>query len=190
MSLSPHDLQLQPAHTALAVVDIQERLLAAMPEETQERVVKNSRILIEGMGALEIPTLVTEQYPKGLGPTVQPLREVLGSDNAPLEKIEFDCACAEGFVERLHRHGARNVVLCGMEAHICVLQTALGLLRQRFNVWVAQDAIASRAKENHAAAERLLAQAGAVVAPTEAILFLLLGKAGSPAFKTISKLIR
>jgi len=190
MSHTAHDLQLDRRDTALVVIDIQERLFAAMDPAVQESVVQKTRILIEGARQVGVSILATEQYPKGLGPTVTPIREALGGDVEMLEKIEFNCGAADGFLGKLRERGIQKVVLCGMEAHICVLQTAAGLMREGFGVWVAEDAICSRFKANWKAGRRLAAEAGAVVAPVEAVLFMLLGKAGTPEFKAISKLVR
>lgn len=184
-------LTLDIRSTSLVLVDIQERLLAAMPESVQETLVTNATILTKGMRALDVPVVVTEQYPKGLGPTVPALSEALGLPAGGVagrvEKVEFDCTQASSFALPADR---KTAVLAGMEAHICVWQTAVGLLRQGFTVWVAEDAIASRKKANWRSAVRMLTEAGAVVAPTEAILFGLLKKAGGDAFKTISRLVR
>jgi nicotinamidase-related amidase len=179
-------LRLDRKETALLVIDIQEKLAAAMDDAARAGAVKNAGVLVSGMRALGVPVLYSEQYPQGLGPTVPELRSLLG-EAARLEKTEFDCTAAPGF--QLPK-GVRSVVLAGMEAHICVLQTAVGLRERGLDVWVAEDAVCSRAPRNYESALRLLERGGAVVAPTESILFGLLGKAGTPEFKTISKLVR
>lgn len=181
---------LQRKDTALAIIDIQDKLAAVMPPERMATVTRNARILAQGMQALGVPMLVTEQYPVGLGPTLAPLRDALDGTVQPIEKTVFDGTCADGFVPRLEARGTRAVVLAGMEAHICILQTATGLLRRGYCVWVAEDAICSRIDDNRLSAVRMLRDIGAVVAPTEAILFLMLGSASDPAFKTISRLVR
>lgn len=185
----PRSLLLTREGTAFVVIDVQDRLAAAMNEEELGEALANTRNLVLGGKALGIPVLLSEQYPKGLGPTVAPLREALGEAYRPIEKLEFDCARNAGFMDELRRLDVRTVVLAGMEAHVCVLQTAVGLL-EHYDVWVAQDAIVSRAHDNREAACRLMEQAGVVVAPTETILFWLLGKAGTPEFKTISQLVK
>ena len=179
--------RLDPADTAVVVIDVQERLAAAMRPQVLEDVVHHARVLVQGAQALEVPTLYTEQYPKGLGPTIGPLQELF-PNQAAIEKVCFDACDAEGFGAKLGSPG--TVILAGMEAHICVLQTALGLLREGRTVWVAQDTICSRRVANRQAAVRLLNEAGAIVAPTETILFLMVQTAGSPNFKAISALVR
>lgn len=176
--------------TALAIVDVQEKLAAVMPPERLATVIRNTRILAQGMQAVGVPVLMTEQYPRGLGPTVAGVREAFETPLQPLEKTAFDAACADGFVPKLEAWGTRSVVLAGMEAHICVLQSAVGLRRRGYHVWIAEDAICSRIDANREAALRLLAGLGAIVAPTEAILFLLIGGSSDPAFKTISRIVR
>lgn len=190
MTHPKHALHLASENTALVLIDFQERLAAAMPEKVRERAVHHTRILLAASRTLGLPVVVTEQYAKGLGPTMKELRDELGDRYDPIDKLEFDCSQAEGFQERLRATGRHEVILVGMEAHICVLQTAVGLLRAGYRVWVAQDAICSRAKHNWNAALRLLENEGAVVAPTETLLFLTMRRAGSPSFKAIIELIR
>ncbi len=186
--LQPSALRMDRQSTVLLVIDIQEKLAAAMDEEARHSALWRVSMLISGMQTLEVPVLYSEQYPQGLGTTVPEVRALLG-DAPRLEKMEFDCTAAPGF-DRMLPKSARSVVLCGMEAHICVLQTAVGLREQGLGVWVAEDAICSRTRRNQEATLRLLGQIGAVAAPTESILFSLLGKSGTPEFKAISKLIR
>lgn len=186
MTHSLDSFNLDPTHAALVVIDVQEKLLTAMHPQVQESVLLNAGRLIKGSRSLGVSAVVTEQYPKGLGHTAPSLLGALGDSVTPVEKIHFDCTGAETF----DLGEAKTAILCGMEAHICVLQTALGLRRAGLGVWVAQDAVCSRTQENWRAALRLMGEAGVVVAPTEAILFMMLGKAQGEAFKTISKLIR
>lgn len=194
-TVAPMDkLSLEADGVVLVVVDIQERLVAAMPEALGESCVQNAVRLVEGARLLGVPVMVTEQYPKGLGHTVAPLREALDrveDGTTPIEKVEFDaCRCA-GFADGIGALGdRRTVILSGMEAHICVWQTARGLLGQGLSVHVPFDATCSRNPENRRIAEGLWAQAGAVVTCTETVLFDLLGKAGGDAFKQISRLVR
>ena len=182
-------MQMRARTTALLVVDVQEKLASVMREEDRKKTVENARILIRGMQALDVPTMLTEQYPAGLGPTVGELRASLSEAVFPIEKTEFDCTAVEGFSENLPS-GTRSVVLCGMEAHICILQTAVGLLRGGYDVWVAGDAVCYRDPANKALALRAMEEAGVFVVPTESVLFWLLGKSGSTAFKEISRLIK
>jgi nicotinamidase-related amidase len=171
----------------LLVIDIQERLAVVMKDK--DRVVKNTQHLIELAKMTKMPVVVTEQYPKGLGRTVPELGSVL-PENAPIEKISFDCCGQSGFVEELKAHGKKTVIVTGMETHICVLQTALGLLRAGVNVHVVQDAVCSRTEENWRTGIEFMRDAGAVVTCTETVLFQLLKVAGTEEFKKISQRIR
>ena len=131
--------------TILLIVDIQEKLAAVMKE--RDKVVRNNLHLIELAKMIHMPVMVTEQYPKGLGPTVPEIREALPYYR-PIEKMTFDCCGQPPFLEELKAQKKRNVVLTGMETHICVLQTCIGLLKGGINVHVVQDAVCSRTKEN------------------------------------------
>jgi hypothetical protein len=153
--------------------------------------VKNTLILLETARLLGISVLATEQYPKGLGATVSPLGETLASLGVkPIEKMTFDACGEPAMDEELAKLAPRSVVLVGIEAHVCVFQTARELANRGIDVRVASDAVASR---NPAHCERGLAlseRAGAAVMPTESIVFDWLRRAGSDEFKAISKLVR
>jgi nicotinamidase-related amidase len=179
--------QLERDDAVLLVVDIQERLAVVMPE--RERVVANTGHLIAAAKLLGVPVLLTEQYPKGLGPTVPELRTALDPEPA-IVKMTFDCCGEPAFAPALEQTGRSTLIVCGMEAHICVLQTVLGLLEAGLAVHVAADAVCSRSPENARIALELLRDAGAVVTCTETVLFQLLGRAGTPEFKTIQARIR
>jgi len=183
-------MDLQPERSALVIVDIQERLAGAMPERERERCVKNAAILAEAAGLLGVPVLVSEQYPKGLGHTVAPIADKLPESAQVIEKVEFDASANDDFMTHFDGLGREQVILAGMEAHICVFQTARGLATRGKTVHVAYDATCSRLLEHRDAAQELWARAGAVPTITETVLFDWLGKAGGDAFKTISKLIR
>ena len=172
---------------ALVLIDIQDKLAAAMKKK--EAVVANCLHLVELARLLEIPILVTEQYPRGLGPTLEELRTAL-PHYEPFEKTAFDCCREIGFIEKVSATGRQKILLTGMEAHICVLQTSLGLLQAGYTVQVVQDAVCSRTKDNFRIGIEWLRQAGAVVTGTETVLFQLLEKAGGEAFKVISKRIK
>lgn len=173
--------------TVLLIVDIQEKLAAVMKE--REKVVRNNLHLIELARMIHLPVMVTEQYPKGLGPTVQEIREAVPTYH-PVEKMTFDCCGQPIFLEELKKLKKRNVVLTGMESHICVLQTCIGLLKGGINVHVVQDAICSRYKENWKIAMEFMRDAGAVVTCTETVMFQLLKIAGTDEFKAMSKRIK
>lgn len=173
--------------TVLLIVDIQDKLAVVMKE--REKVVRNNLHLVELAKMIRLPVMVTEQYPKGLGATVPEIREALPSYR-PVEKMTFDCCGQPAFLEELKGHQKKNVVLTGMETHICVLQTCIGLLKGGINVHVVQDAICSRTKENWKTGMEFMRDAGAVVTCTETVLFQLLKVAGTEEFKAISKRIK
>jgi nicotinamidase-related amidase len=169
------------------VVDIQERLLPAMHE--RERLLQNALRLVKGAGVLNVPVLVTEQYPKGIGRTISGLAGAVPGF-APMEKTAFSCCGARDFLPSLASRKVKDVVLCGIEAHVCVCQTALDLLDQGFGVFVVVDAVSSRTHENFRVGMDRMRDAGATLVSTEMILFELLGEAGTAQFKQILELIK
>lgn len=171
----------------LVIVDIQERLAVAMAEK--ERVVNNTLHLIESAKLLGLPLLITEQYPKGLGPTVPEVRSAVQT-YAPIEKITFSCCGEKFFMEAVQETEKKQIILAGMETHVCVLQTCIDLLQEGYGVHVVSDAICSRTKQNYKTAIEYMRDAGAVITCTETVLFQLLVKAGSEEFKAISKRIK
>jgi len=173
--------------TVLLIVDIQEKLAVVMTEK--DKVVGNNLHLIELAKMINMPVMVTEQYPRGLGATVKDIREALPFYR-PVEKMTFDCCGQPPFLEELKEHNKRNVVLTGMETHICVLQTCIGLLKGGINVHIVQDAVCSRTKENWETGVEFMREAGAVVTRTETVLFQLLKVAGTEEFKKISQRIK
>jgi len=187
-------LSLRAASTALLVIDVQERLAGAMPEDAGKSAIARTERLVEGAAIVGLPVLVTEQYPKGLGPTVASVRTKADEAGAAfLEKIEFDATeneAVRAHLERWRGEGRTAIIIAGMEAHICVYQTARGLASLGFSVHVAYDAVCSREKANVEIARSLYHYAGAWVSSSEVVLFDLVGKAGSDTFKAISKLVR
>jgi nicotinamidase-related amidase len=173
----------------LLIVDVQERLFNAMDADRRDEMIENIKILAQTATRLDVPILVTEQYPKGLGGTLPELRELF-RDVRPLEKTAFSCCGADGFVDRLRAMGVEHVVVAGMEAHVCVLFTALDLLRGGYRVTVAADAVCSRTRANAEIGLAEARQAGAVVSSTETIVFRWLGRADTDVFREISKLLR
>ena len=174
-------------NAVLLIVDIQERLTAVMGQK--DPVVKNNQHLIELAKMIALPIMVTEQYPKGLGRTVPDLQAALPSYR-PIEKITFDCCGQPDFLLALKSLNRNTIILTGMETHICVLQTCLGLLKSGMNVHVVEDAICSRTKENWKTGIGFMRQAGAVITCTETVLFQLLKTAGTEEFKKISQRIK
>jgi nicotinamidase-related amidase len=173
-------------NAALLVVDIQERLCAAMEKEPLDRMLKRTGAAIEGAKALQLPILVTEQYPKGLGPTHHQLCERLG-EFKPVEKLTFSAATSD-VLTRLE--GRRQVLLVGMETHVCVFQTVRDLMEKGFEAWLLADAILSRTAEDRRVGLELCKEAGAHITTVESALFDMLGRAGSPEFKLISAAVR
>ncbi|SRR6266508_397708 len=177
------------AHPVVVVVDVQERLFNAMDAERRDDMVTNVKILVSSARRLGVPVLVTEQYPKGLGRTLPEVRSLLGEAPA-FEKTAFSCAEADGFMERLRALGTDHVILTGIEAHVCVLLTALDLLTRGLRVSIVADAVCSRRPANLEIGLGQARQAGAVVTATETVVFQLLGSADSDAFRELSKLLR
>ena len=172
----------------LILVDMQTRLTGVMPQDAAQAVIKNSGILAQAALMLEVPVIATEQYPKGLGRTIPELLTVLPNIK-PVEKMTFSCMAEPKFTRHLTRDHSQ-IVLAGMEAHICVLQTAMGLIAAGKQVFVAEDAIISRNPVNKANALARMRDAGCIISNTESIVFEWLGHAEGDAFKAISKLIR
>ena len=172
----------------LVVVDVQEKLCKAMDHKVLEKLTGNISILLEAAKELGVPAVATEQYVKGLGETLCVLKDKLVDPS--LEKMTFSCCGGEGFMEKLAANGRRQVILTGMETHVCVLQTALELLSQGYVVHLVCDAVMSRRKQNWQTALQTLSAAGAVLTTTEAVLFQLLKVAGTEEFKKLSKLVR
>ncbi len=186
----PYDrFRLHVADTQLLVVDYQERLFSAMPDVVRDRHARQARIAIEGARALDLPVLVTEQYPKGLGHTIAPLAAVLDGAT-PFEKLAFSCAKDDSACAAIASQGRQRVLVVGMETHICVYQTVLDLVAAGHIVHVLADACLSRRKESWRSGLALCQAAGAVVSNTETALFQLLGQAGGDTFKAISNLVR
>lgn len=186
--MSQLPLKLQVTSSQLVLLDMQVKLASAMPVDAMADVVKNCGILLQAAKILEVPLIVTEQYPQGLGHTLPELTALLPACH-PVEKVAFSCANEPKF-NRLLTRDHSQVVLSGMEAHICILQTALDLLATGKQVFVAEDAVISRSYANKANAIARMRDAGCVISNTESIVFEWLGMAGSDAFKAISKLVR
>ncbi|MDA8870970.1 hydrolase [Rhizobiaceae bacterium] len=166
--------------SVLVVIDMQERLVPAMLAPA--RTLKNATLLLETANELEIPAMLTEQYPAGLGRTVPEVLRV--ADGIPIfEKVHFSCMEDATFAAAMKSHGRRQVVIAGMEAHICVVQTAASLLEMGYEVFVVSDATASRTIESESACVARLSAAGVGIVTSEMVVFEWLGQAGTPAFK-------
>jgi nicotinamidase-related amidase len=175
---------LEADQCALIVVDMQEKLLPPIWEK--DRLIRNVQLLIRLAGILKIPSLVTTQYAKGLGDTVPDLASML-PDSPSIDKLTFSCFGSDVFCSLLKRlPGQRTtVLLCGMETHICVMQTALGALREGYLVHVASDAVSSRTELNWRIGLDRMRAAGAILSSTEMIIYELLRSSGAPAFREL-----
>jgi nicotinamidase-related amidase len=173
---------LEAEQCALIVVDIQEKLLP--PIFQKEHLVRNSKLLIRAADVLKIPVIVSTQYAKGLGKTVPEIASLLPETEA-IDKDRFSCFGSEVFCTLLKRlPGNRNtLLLCGMESHICVMQTALAALREGYLVHVASDAVSSRTEWNWKVGLERMRAAGAVISSTEMMIYELMRSSSSPAFK-------
>jgi nicotinamidase-related amidase len=172
----------------LLVIDVQEKLSKAMDATVLDNLVSNVAILLETAATLSIPVIATEQYTRGLGETLPALHEKLPSP--ALEKMSFSCCGDQPFLDRLKELQRPQVIVTGMETHVCVLQTVLELLGLGYQVHVVNDAVMSRKKENRKIGLAMAEAAGAVITSTEAAMFQLLRVAGTEEFKKLSKLVR
>lgn len=172
----------------IVIIDMQVKLASVMPAEALQGVVRNCSVLVQAAHLLAVPTILTEQYPQGLGETLSEIKQHLPNCR-PVTKTAFSACGEPRFSQQLHRDNPQ-IILAGMEAHICVLQTALALLQTDKQVFVAEDAVISRNPANKANALARLRDAGCVISNTESVVFEWLGNANHEAFKAISKLIR
>ncbi len=184
----PRRFSLDRDGAMLLVVDVQERLAQAMPPDALAAVEKNLSVLIKAAVRLGMPVVASEQYVRGLGPTVAPLRALLPAP--PLEKLEFSCGANKALAREIMKADRHQIIVAGMEAHVCVFQTVRDLVRGDFATFVVQDAVLSRAEANRALGLRLCERSGATVSSTETVLFDLLGIAGTPEFKELAPLIK
>ncbi|MBN1517240.1 hydrolase [Candidatus Sumerlaeota bacterium] len=173
--------------SVLLIVDLQEKFAPHISR--MKRIVQRTEILLRAARLLEIPILATEQYPKGLGPTVAPIAELLG-DTAPIEKTAFGCFGEPNFTAAFDALGRKTLVLAGIETHVCVLQTALEGLERGLRVIAVQDAISSRKPADRKAGMRRMTLAGCTPVSTEMILFEWMRDAKHPQFKAVQGLIQ
>lgn len=173
----------------LVVIDVQEKLCLAMEEKILKKLTKNIGILLESAQELDVPILITEQYVKGLGTTLPELKEKAVAASC-YEKMAFSSCGSPEFVEKLKSTGRTQVIVTGMETHVCVLQTVIELRDAGFEVHVVKDAVMSRCKRNWQTALETMMLTGAVPTCTEAVMFQLLRVAGTDAFKKLSRLVR
>jgi len=173
--------------TVAVVVDIQERLFPHI--HNHEQLQKNCEILVEGLKALEVPMMVTEQYKKGLGDTIESILDKV-KDYPAFEKTAFSCCDDEPFTGKLAENQYKSVILFGIEAHICLMQTAIDLKAKGYNPVIIEDCVGSRNPENKRIAINRMLQEGITVTSYESILFELCRYAGNDTFKAISKLVK
>lgn len=176
-------------HSQLVVIDVQERLVASMPEKPRQQTLHNIALLTQVANTLKIPITHTEQYPKGLGPTEEIVRSHL-ADTEAIEKTCFSCFAAEGFITAVSLAQRQQIILCGMESHVCVLQSAIELQHAGYQVFVVEDGICARHKRHHKNALARLRQAGVIVTNAESVIFEWLRDATHPDFKSLLCLLR
>jgi nicotinamidase-related amidase len=174
-------------NTGLVIVDAQERLMTVMGNGA--RTIKNIQALIHLARLFSLPIIVTEQYPRWLGPTVEGVRELI-TPFEPIEKMEFNCCAVGRFNDLIKSRDLRNIILTGVESHICIFQTCIALLEKGYNVHVPCDAVDSRVEENRLVGLHLMNENGAVITSTETVIFQILQRAGTREFKEMSKIIK
>ena len=181
------DLLIRAEDSVLVVIDMQERLVPAM--QSPAKTLKNAGLLITAAKEVGVPVMLTEQYPKGLGRTMPEIAKVAG--NAPIyEKVHFSCMEDETFSAAFKKLNRKQAVIAGMEAHICVVQTAASLMEQGYEVFVTSDATASRTADSEAACVARLSALGAGIVTTEMVIFEWLGKAGTASFRNLLPIIK
>lgn len=172
--------------SALLIIDIQERILGVMQQH--ELVIENTLKLIRGCKILDVPIYYTEQYPKGLGETASQLKNEL--KNNAIQKMSFSCSGAGDLFDEFKKRSFSQIIVCGIESHVCVQQTVLDLLANDFQVDIAADAVSSRKETDYKIALDRMRSNGAEVTTTESILFELLNVCGTDEFKSVSKLVK
>lgn len=174
-------------NTSALIIDIQERLFPVMWQK--EKLVKNCRLLIQGLSELGLPITVTQQYSRGLGETIDAVKSVLPGFEY-IEKREFSCCDEPSVIEKLKQQQAKNVLICGIESHVCVLQTAIDLKENGFNPVVVIDCVSSRTPESIDVAKERFRHEGIMITSAESILFELTRSSAAPEFKAISNLVK
>ncbi len=181
-------MRLLKEDTSLLIIDIQSRLFPHIHEF--QKFEDSTCKLIEGTKALNLPIFVSEQYVKGLGETTNNIKAALGDSYKPIEKMAFSCCDMDEYQAFLKQNGKKNVLICGIESHICILQTSLDLLKAGLQPVVIENCVSSRNLQDKETAIRRLLQEGAIVSTYESILFELCRYSGTPEFKEISKIIK
>ncbi len=180
-------MRITKENTIGLVIDIQERLFPVM--WNNEVLLKNCKILIKGLQEFKLPLITTQQYTKGLGETLPKIKSVINSFSS-IEKRDFSCCDESAFSEKLNETGAKNIIICGIESHVCVLQTAVDLKSLGLNPIVVMDCVSSRTKENIELAKERFRHEGIIMTSYESILFELTRSSGATEFRAISKLVK
>lgn len=183
-------MRLRIESAGLLVIDVQDRLAAAMQPEGLDWICKNIGILMDAMAVLKVPVIITEQYPKGLGPTVPEVSKHVMKGQAPISKVEFSCCESADVTKAIESSGRTQWIVTGMESHVCVYQTARDLIAKGMSAFVVYDGIISRTGTNYEVGVRLMERAGAYITSTETMLFDLLHKAGTPEFRELQPLVK
>ena len=178
-------MRLAASQSCLIVVDVQERLAPVMGDP--RKVIEGAARLAAAARKLGVPTIISEQYPKGLGPTMIDVREVVAEEDAYVEKLSFSCCGEPAFMAKFQAAGRRQVVICGIEMHVCVMQTALDLKDKGYDVFIVADACGSRFTSDEEIAKLRFAAAGIHLVSIEMAIFEWLERSGTPEFKDISK---
>ena len=188
--MNRHTHLLTPQNSLLVIVDMQIRLTEVMPVTDASLMLTHTDRLIKAAMALEVPVLVTEQNPKGLGSTVADITDSLPQETPIFPKTGFSCCAAEGFCEILEQIQRNQIILVGQETHVCILQSALDLLSRSYQIHIVEDGVCSRKAEHKSNALARMQRLGITITNHESVLFEWLGDYNHPDFKTIAKLLR
>jgi nicotinamidase-related amidase len=180
-------MRIKKESTIGLIIDIQEKLFPVMHEK--EKLLQNCKTLVAGLDELKIPLLATQQYSRGLGETADEIKELVPEFES-IEKTSFSCCDEPLFMDRLRLTKAKNIIICGIESHVCVLQTAVDLKEAGYNPVVVMDCVSSRSLHNIELAKDRFRNEGIIMASLESILFELTRSASAPEFKAISKLVK
>ncbi|MBN1118397.1 MAG: hydrolase [Bacteroidales bacterium] len=180
-------MRLNKENTIAVVIDMQEKLLPHM--SNKEQVFNNCLKIVKGLRILSVPIIVTQQYTKGLGNTVQEINQAIGNFSY-IEKLTFSCYREPSFIKILNRSSKRNVIILGIESHVCIMQTALDLLYNNFNPVIITDSVSSRNEYDKEVSLWRMRDVGCIMTTTESILFELCRQAGTSEFKEISNLVK
>jgi nicotinamidase-related amidase len=178
---------LEKDNTGLIIIDVQEKLMPVM--ERKQSIIENLKKLLLLSELFNLPVIITEQYSKWLGPTLPEIIESL-TFYKPIPKMHFDCCDVEAFIDQLNAKELKNIIVTGVESHICVFQTCASLLNRGYQVHVPQDAVGSRTDDNWGVGLELSNKAGAFITSTESVIYQILKKAGTPEFKQMLKVVK